>query len=69
MEHTNKYGESKVKQECTLPLTGKGVVHRLITDLAVFDFQNGAMQLVELQEGVTLEEVRKKTEASFEVKV
>ena len=38
MEHVNKHGESKVKQACTLPLTGKGVVHRLITDLAVFDF-------------------------------
>lgn len=69
MEHTNKYGESKVKRECTLPLTGKGVVHRLITDLAVFDFQDGAMQLVELQEGVTLEEVQGKTEAQFEVKL
>lgn len=69
MEHTNKYGESKVKRECTLPLTGKGVVHRLITDLAVFDFQDGAMQLVELQEGVTLEEVQGKTEAMFEVKL
>ena len=69
MEHTNKYGESKVKRECTLPLTGKGVVHRLITDLAVFDFQDGAMQLVELQAGVTSEEVREKTEAVFEVKL
>lgn len=69
MEHTNKYGESKVKRECTLPLTGKGVVHQLITDLAVFDFQDGAMQLVELQEGVTLEEVQGKTEAMFEVKL
>jgi len=69
MEHTNKYGESKVKRECTLPLTGKGVVHRLITDLAVFDFQDGKMQLVELQNGVTLEEVEEKTEAMFEVKL
>ena len=69
MEHTNKYGESKVKRECTLPLTGKAVVHRLITDLAVFDFTNGTMQLVELQEGVTLEEVREKTEAVFDVKL
>ncbi|MGN7476999.1 3-oxoacid CoA-transferase subunit B [Solibacillus silvestris] len=69
MEHTNKYGESKVKGECTLPLTGKGVVHRLITDLAVFDFNDGSMALVELQEGVTLEEVQEKTEAKFEVKL
>lgn len=67
MEHTNKYGESKVKSSCTLPLTGKGVVNRLITDLAVFDFIDGRMQLVELQQGVTLEEVQAKTEAQFEV--
>lgn len=69
MEHTNKYGESKVKRECSLPLTGKGVVHQLITDLAVFNFQDGKMQLVELQDGVTLEEVQEKTEAIFEMKL
>lgn len=69
MDHTNKHGESKVKRECALPLTGKGVVHRLITDLAVFDFQDGTMQLVELQDGVTLEEVQERTEAMFEVKL
>lgn len=69
MEHTNKYGESKVKRECSLPLTGKSVVHQLITDLAVFNFQDGKMQLVELQDGVTLEEVEEKTEAMFEVKL
>jgi len=69
MEHTNKYGESKVKRECSLPLTGKNVVHRLITDLAVFNFQDGKMQLVELQDGVTLEEVQEKTVAMFDVKL
>ncbi len=67
MEHTNKYGESKVKKECTLPLTGRGVVHRLITDLAVFDFEGDQMKLVELQEGVTLQQVQDLTEAKFEV--
>ncbi|WRB84911.1 3-oxoacid CoA-transferase subunit B [Helicobacter pylori] len=67
MEHCNKYGESKVKKECSLPLTGKGVVHQLITDLAVFEFFNNAMKLVELQEGVSLDQVREKTEAEFEV--
>ncbi|RVZ65509.1 3-oxoacid CoA-transferase subunit B [Helicobacter pylori] len=67
MEHCNKYGESKVKKECSLPLTGKGVVHQLITDLAVFEFSNNAMKLVELQEGVSLDQVREKTEAGFEV--
>ncbi|MCQ2683625.1 3-oxoacid CoA-transferase subunit B [Helicobacter pylori] len=67
MEHCNKYGESKVKKECSLPLTGKGVVHQLITDLAVFEFSNNAMKLVELQEGVNLDQVKEKTEAEFEV--
>lgn len=69
MEHANKHGESKVKKACTLPLTGQQVVHRLITDLAVFDFVDGEMHLIELQDGVTIEEVRDKTEASFKEKL
>ncbi|WP_024115415.1 3-oxoacid CoA-transferase subunit B [Helicobacter pylori] len=69
MEHCNKYRESKVKKECSLPLTGKGVVHQLITDLAVFEFSNNAMKLVELQEGVSLDQVKEKTEAEFEVRL
>lgn len=67
MEHVNKHGESKVKQTCTLPLTGKNVVHCLITDLAVFEFTSSGMVLIELVDGATLEEVREKTEASFTV--
>ncbi|MCY8205594.1 MULTISPECIES: CoA transferase subunit B [unclassified Bacillus (in: firmicutes)] len=67
MEHVNKHGESKVRKTCSLPLTGQQVVHRLITDLAVFDFVNGRMTLTELQEGVTIEEVYEKTEADFAV--
>lgn len=67
MEHVNKYGESKVRTECTLPLTGRQVVDRLITDLAVFDFHDGRMTLTELQEGVTMEEVFEKTEGHFTV--
>jgi 3-oxoacid CoA-transferase subunit B len=67
MEHVNKKGESKVKKDCTLPFTGKGVVHRLITDLAVFDFTAQGMVLVETQEGVTVEQVLKNTEATFTV--
>lgn len=67
MEHVSKYGESKIKKACTLPLTGKGVVHRLITELAVFDFVDGEMQLIELQDGVTLEQVQAQTEAEFTV--
>lgn len=69
MEHTNKHGESKIKKECSLPLTGKRVVNRLITELGVFDFENGAMILRELQDGVSLEELRAKTEAEFEVRL
>lgn len=65
MEHVNKYGESKVKSTCTLPLTGKGVVNRLITDLAVFDFTPNGMELIELADGVSLEELIEKTEAKF----
>ncbi|MGG0940875.1 CoA transferase subunit B [Bacillus subtilis] len=67
MEHVNKHGESKVKKTCSLPLTGQKVVHRLITDLAVFDFVNGRMTLTELRDGVTIEEVYEKTEADFAV--
>lgn len=67
MEHVNKNGESKIKKQCELPLTGKGVVHRLITDLAVFDFTENGMRLIELAEGVTLEEVQEKTDALFMV--
>ncbi|MFJ5622642.1 3-oxoacid CoA-transferase subunit B [Peribacillus loiseleuriae] len=67
MDHVNKHGESKVKKACTLPLTGQGVVHCLITDLAVFHFPESGMELVELQKGVTLDEVKVKTEADFVV--
>ncbi|EMZ41385.1 MULTISPECIES: 3-oxoacid CoA-transferase subunit B [Helicobacter] len=67
MEHTNKYGESKLKKACTLPLTGKNVVNKLITELGVFEFKNGSMKLIELMEGVSLEEVKDKTEANFEI--
>ncbi|MFD0825548.1 3-oxoacid CoA-transferase subunit B [Neobacillus sp. M.A.Huq-85] len=67
MEHVNKNGESKIKKACTLPLTGKQVVHRLITDLAVFDFTPEGMVLVETQPGITVEDVDKNTEAAFNV--
>lgn len=67
MEHVNKKGESKVKKTCDLPLTGRGVVNRLITELGVFDFEGGVMKLIELQPNVTLEELKTKTQAEFEV--
>ena len=66
MEHTTRGGESRIKQECTLPLTGRRVVHRLITDLAVFDIiYPGGLVLRELQPGVTIEDLRAVTEARF----
>lgn len=65
MEHVSKHGESKVKKRCTLPLTGQGVVHRLITDLAVFDFTEQGMVLVEKAADITLEELKQKTEATY----
>lgn len=67
MEHTNKFNESKIKKQCTLPLTGQKVVHWLITDLAVFDFTSHGMVLIEIQDGVILKEVIEKTEASFTI--
>ncbi len=65
MEHTNKAGESKVLRECKLPLTGKGVVDLIITDLCVFEVRDGRSTLIELATGVSEEEVRAKTEAEF----
>lgn len=67
MEHVEKSGAAKLVKECTLPLTGKGVVDLVITDLAVFDIDKvaGQLTLMELAPGVTLEEVKKKTEAPF----
>lgn len=65
MEHTNKAGESKVLKECRLPLTGKGVVDLIITDLCVFEVGEGGLMLTELAPDVTAEEVRAKTEAEY----
>jgi 3-oxoacid CoA-transferase B subunit len=69
MDHCEKGGDSKFKRECSLPLTGKGVVDLLITDLGVFeiDRRGGGAKLIELAEGVTLDEIKAKTEASFAV--
>ena len=69
MEHTEKSGASKFKHRCSLPLTGARAVDLLITDLGVFDIDRkaGKVTLIELAPGVTLEEIRAKTEASYTV--
>jgi 3-oxoacid CoA-transferase B subunit len=72
MEHTARSGEPKILKACTLPLTGKRCVHRIITDLCVFDVDRADREprelvLVELAPGVTVEEIRAKTEAAFRV--
>ncbi|MFH5772913.1 3-oxoacid CoA-transferase subunit B [Paracoccus sp. NGMCC 1.201697] len=65
MDHTNKAGESKVLRECTLPLTGKGVVNRIISNLGVLDVVPGGLKIVELADGVTEDELRAATEATI----
>ena len=65
MDHANKHGQSKLLKECTLPLTGKAVVDRIITNLGVLDVVDGGLKLVELADGVTEEELRSLTEATL----
>jgi 3-oxoacid CoA-transferase subunit B len=63
MEHVTKKGGAKLVESCSLPLTGRGVVSRVITDLAVVDITPGGFVLRELAPGVTADEVRDKTDA------
>jgi len=65
MDHANKAGESKLLKRCSLPLTGQGVVDRIITNLGVFDVVEGGLKVIELAPEVTMEEVRNKTEATI----
>ena len=70
MDHCDKTGDSKFKKECTLPLTGKGVVDLLITDLGVFEIDrrgSGGATLLELATGVSLDELKAKTQAEFKL--
>lgn len=66
MLHTNK-GRHKILKACNLPLTAQGVVDMIVTELGVFEYREGLLTLIELQDGVTLEAVREATEADFQV--
>ncbi|HEY6929054.1 MAG TPA: CoA transferase subunit B [Thermoanaerobaculia bacterium] len=69
MEHAARSGDAKILKRCTLPLTGRRCVHRIITDHCVFDVDRskGELVLIELAPGVTVDEIRAKTEAAFRV--
>ena len=69
MDHNAKDGSAKLVKKCSLPLTGKHVVHMVITELGVFEIINHVLELTELAPGVTVDEVTAKTEAAFLVKL
>ena len=68
MEHCAKGGESKIKRRCTLPITGLGVVNRIITDLGVIDVTPTGLELIEHAPGVAVDEIVQRTEAPLKVR-
>jgi len=62
MTHANKHGESKLLSECSLPLTGVGCINKVITDLALLEIKDGAFHLLERAPGVSVEEIKAKTQ-------
>jgi 3-oxoacid CoA-transferase subunit B len=69
MEHASPHGGAKLLRHCTLPLTGAGVVHRVITDLCVLDVTPAGFEVIELAHGVTRQHVEERTEAPLRFKV
>ena len=67
MDHNSKDGAPKLLKHCDLPLTGTGVVNRIITDIAVFDVEDDGLKLIELAPGISVDDVRARTEAGFQV--
>ena len=67
MEHTNKKGQPKILDRCTLPLTGKRVVHEIVTDLGYFKITDQGLKLMEIAPGVPFDELESKTGTAFQV--
>ena len=67
MEHATKDGGAKILRQCSLPLTAAGKVDMIVTELAVFRFIDGKLTLTETAPGVTVDDIRAKTEAEFAV--
>lgn len=67
MAHANKAGESKILKQCSLPLTGVNCVKKVVTDLAVLELRDGVFHLLERAPGISVEEIKRLTEAALEV--
>ena len=67
MDHNNKKGAPKLLEQCSLPLTGKKVVHEIVTDLGYFKVGDDGLTLVEIAPGVTVDEIKEKTACEFQV--
>ena len=67
MQHVNKAGESKLLKECSLPITGIGCVKKVVTELGVFNINENGFELIEIAPGVTVDDVKAKTEGRLSI--